>query len=77
MIFFVVMHLPDPTPSSDGHYKPLAEILGRRLQKTIYYPFRRSRGKKTTLPFQGVLQHVKNANMMLECEDVECGAYFL
>ena len=33
MIFFVVMHLTDPTPSSDGHYKPFAEIFGKETSE--------------------------------------------
>ena len=69
-IFRGLMHLPDPIPCSDGHYKPFTEPLGKRLQKTIDHPFRRSQ-KKKTLPFHGVLQHIKNAN------NVECGAYFM
>ena len=52
----------------------LWKSLGKRLQKTIDHPFRRSQ-KKKTLPFHGVLQHIKNASMMLECE--QCGMWRL
>ena len=32
-IFHGLMHLPDPTPSSDGHYKPFAEIFGKETSE--------------------------------------------
>ena len=41
MIFFVVMHLPDPTPSSDGHYKPFAEIFGKETSENHRPPLQK------------------------------------
>ena len=74
-IFRGLMHLPDPTPCSDGHYKPFTEIFGKETSENHRPSLQKKPKKKKTLPFHGVLQHVKNANMMLECE--ECGMWRL
>ena len=50
----------------------LLRSLGRRLQEVIEHPYRRS--LKERRPFHsiyGVLQYVKNANLMLQCEECE------
>ena len=76
-IFHGLMHLPDPTPSSDGHYKPFAEIFGKETSEN-HQPSLQKKPKKKRRLFHSmvcILQHVKNANMMLECK--ECGIWHL
>ena len=67
-------HLPDPMPGSEGHYKPFNEVFGTATSEH-HRPSLNNRGKKKTLPFSASVQHVKNIEMMLCCD--ECGMWRL
>ena len=67
-------HLPDPMPGSEGHYKPFNEVFGTAMSEH-HRPSLNNRGKKKTLPFSASVQHVKNIEMMLCCD--ECGMWRL
>lgn len=62
-------------PSVDGHYLPFDKVFGRETSESHRPSMQAKSQRKKTLPFHGVLQHVKNVNMMLECE--ECGMWHL
>ena len=66
---------PDPMPGVDDHYLPFAEVYGSDTTEVHRPSAKKKSAKKSTLPFHGKLQHVKNAHMMIECE--ECGLWRL
>jgi len=67
---------PDPTPSGvDGHYLSFDEIYGKCTSESSRPSLQKKPQRKKTLPFHGVLQHVKNVDMMLEC--MECSMWRL
>ena len=71
-VFNSLSVLPDPVPTEDGHYKSFEELLGTPTDGS----FRPSLQKvKKTLPFSASIQHVKNVDMMLQCE--ECSMWRL
>ena len=47
-IFRGFMHLPDPTPCSDGHYKPFTEIFGKETSEN-HRPSLQKKPKKRRL----------------------------
>ena len=74
-IFQQIKHFPDPAPGDDGHYLPFASIYGTETDEE-HRPSKKLRPQKQgILPFHGKLQHVRNADLMLECE--ECGMWRL
>ena len=66
---------PDPTPGDDGHYLPFATIYGSETSEEHHPSKKKKSSKQRTLPFHGKIQHVRNADLMLECE--ECGIWRL
>ena len=74
-IFEQLKQFPDPTPGDDGHYLPFATIYGRATSEEHRPSKKKKSSKQRTLPFHGKLQHVRNADLMLECE--ECGMWRL
>ncbi len=69
-VFSGLMPFPDPMPGSDGHYQPFDEVFGKEMSE-VHRPSLQTKAKrKKTLPFHGVLQHVRNVNMMLLWNDV-------
>ncbi len=74
-VFSSLRPLPDPMPGADGHYLPFDEAFGKQTSEAHRPSLQTKAKRKKTLPFHGVLQHVKNVNMMLECE--ECGMWRL
>jgi hypothetical protein len=64
---------PDPIPGTDGRYLSFAEVYVSDTSEE-HCPSAK-KPKQRTLPFHGKLQHVKNANLMIECE--ECGLWRL
>ena len=69
-IFQQIKHFPDPAPGDDGHYLPFAGTETEKHRPSKKRPPRKQR----ILPFHGKL-HVRNADLMLECE--ECGMWRL
>ena len=67
--------LPDPVPGDDGHYQPFERVYGTATSEE-HRPSLLKRSKKhKTLPFIASIQHVKNTNLMIQCE--ECGMWRL
>lgn len=73
-VFKSLRHLPLPMPGEDGHYAPFSEVFG--TQTSEHRPsLTSSSTKKNTLPFYASVQHVKNVDLVIECE--ECGMWRL
>lgn len=75
-IFKSLHHLPDPVPAEDGHYTPFKEVYG--TETTGEFRPSLSHQKKSTkrsLPFYASVQHVKNAQLMIQCDS--CGMWRL
>ena len=74
-VFSEIHILPDPMPGDEGHYKGFADVYGTTTDES-HRPSLQKKSKKTkTLPFASSLKHVKNVDMMLECE--HCGRWRL
>ena len=70
-VFSALHYLPDPTPGLDGHYLPFNDLLGKETSESHRPSIRKNTKREKSLPFHGVLQHVKNVNLMLECEECQ------
>ena len=72
-LFLKLQHLPDPTAGQDGHYKKFDEVF----ETETVEEHRPSLQKITSkcLQFYPSIQHVKNCNIMLMCD--ECGMWRL
>ena len=74
-IFENVHMLPDPTPGEDEHYLPFENVYSTDTTE-VHRPSLSKRSKKQkTLPFVASIQHVRNVNMVVQCE--ECGMWRL
>ncbi|CAB4040071.1 Hypothetical predicted protein, partial [Paramuricea clavata] len=71
--FAKLRHLPDPVPGNDGHYKPFGEVFGTTTTEDDRPS--KANSKEKALPFYPSVQHVKNTQMMLLCE--ECSMWRL
>ena len=60
-----------PTPGSDGHYLAFSDVFGRETSDKHRPSLAPKKSRKNTLPFQASVQHVKNAMLMLQCEECE------
>ena len=65
--FLQLDHLPDPMPGQDGHYKKFPEVFHTATVEN-HRPSLQNITKKH-LPFYPSVQHVKNFNMMLLCDE--------
>ena len=74
-VFEKIKPFPDPMPGKDEHYLSLAELYGTDTTEEYRPSAMKKSSKQRSLPFQGKLQHVKNANMVVECD--ECGMWRL
>ena len=71
-IFKKLHHLPHPVPGEDDHCTAFSEVSGTDTSEEHRPSYRtKPLSKKNTLPFYASVQHVKNAELMVECE--ECG----
>ena len=66
-----VNFLPDPIPNSDGHYKPFETVYGTMTEEEHRPSLRKPTARSKTLPFVASVQHAKNTNMMIQCEECE------
>lgn len=66
-VFSSLRPLPDPMPGVDGHYLPFQQAFSK--------PTSEAHPQEDPTLSQVILQHVKNVNMMLECE--ECSMWRL
>ncbi len=62
-------------PGSDGHFMAFEEVYDTETTEKHRPSSVKKSSKHCSLPFHGKLQHVKNANLMIECE--ECGMWRL
>ena len=69
-VFDQLHWLPDPTPGADSHYLPFGEVFGKHTTEEHRPSFKPKRTKKS-LPFSASIQHVKNVDMMLLCDECE------
>ena len=69
----VFQQIKAPEPGEDSHYQPFSQIYGTTTTEKFRPSMKQSR--KKTLPFHGKLQHMRNVDMMLECQ--ECGMWRL
>ena len=67
--------MPDPMPASDGHYKPFSDVARKETSEQHRLSLHKLSQKEKRLPFYPSVQHVKNASMMLLCE--ECSMWRL
>ena len=74
-VFAHVHFLPDPVPMADGHYKPFCEIYGTVTSESHRPSLAKKSPKGKTLPFVASVQHVRNVNIMVLCE--ECSMWRL
>ena len=74
-VFQQLHHLPDPIPGSDGHFLPLDDIFGKPTTEEHRPSFKAKKTMRKSLPFSASKQHVKNVDMMLQCN--ECGLWRL
>ena len=72
-LFSKLEHFPDPMPGQDGHYKRFEEVCGTSTVEE-HRPSLQKITKKR-LPFYPSVQHVRNCNTMLMCD--ECGMWRL
>ena len=76
-IFNSIKHLPFPLPDDHGHYQPFSTVLGKDTTEEHRPSLkgRASNAKVKSLPFYASVQHVKNAQLMVQCE--ECNMWRL
>ncbi len=74
--FNMLKHLPHPTPGEDDHYAPFSSVFGTVTSGEHRPSYKKKAlSKKNTLPFYASVQHVKNVELMVECQ--ECGMWRL
>ena len=75
-IFNTIKHLPFPMPGSDGHYLSFSDVLSKETSEEHRPSFKKPNSiRKKSLPFYASVQHVKNAQLMVQCE--ECNMWRL
>jgi len=75
--FSKLHYLPDPVPREDDHYKSFDELFGTdttEVHRPSLSSLRTSKREKT-LPFVASLQHVRNMDLVIQCDD--CGLWRL
>ena len=66
--FKTLHHLPHPIPGEDDHYAPFTDVFGKPTTEE-YRPSLKQKPKKNSLPFSVSVQHVKNTEMMVQCDE--------
>ena len=74
-VFDSLQVLPDPVPGEDGHYKTLDDILGTETDESHRPSLQKTPKRRKTLPFSASIQHMKNVDLMLQCD--ECAMWRL
>ena len=69
--YILAIHtLPDPMISDDGHFYPFDEVFGTSTSEKDLPSGIISKQKKT-IPFNATQQHVRNVNLVIQCEECE------
>ena len=78
-VFQKLRHIPHPTPGDDGHYLPFSDVFGVASTEEHRPSFKpavcTTKRKKRRLPYYASMQHVKNAQLMVQC--FECNMWRL
>ena len=70
-VFDELKHLPDPTPGNDGHYKSFQEVYGTVTSEDSRPSLQKCSVRAKSLPFVASVQHARNTNIMVQCEECE------
>jgi len=68
--FLKLHYYPDPVPDEENHFKRFKDVYGT-VTFEEFRPSLQKRSKCKTLPFSASIQHIKNVDMMLQCD--KCG----
>ena len=68
-IFDTIHFLPDPIQGDDGHYMTFEQLVGSNTDESHQPSLQKSAKRSKTLPFAASLQHVKNMDLMLQCDE--------
>ena len=74
-VFDHIKHLSFPAPGEDGHYKAFPDVFGSDASEEFRLSQKMTKKKANTLPFYASVQHVKNSQLMVQCE--ECNMWRL
>ena len=74
-LFQTINFIPDPVPGNEGHYMSFSDVYGTDTTEEHYPSLKKPNKQRKTLPFASNLTHVKNVDMMLQCE--ECDSWRL
>ena len=67
-----IKHLPDPMPGQDDHYLSFEEAFNKTVTTEQHRPsLSQSKRKTKTLSYSPSVQHVRNAQLMLQCEECD------
>ena len=61
---------PNAVPGVDGHYKPFSDVYGLEEPAEKHRPSLQLRKKKAS-SFSPSQQHVKNVNVLVQCEECD------
>ena len=74
-VFDSLQVLPDPVLGEDGHHKTLDDVLGTETDESHRPSLQKTPKRRKTLPFSASIQHVRNVDLMLQCD--ECAMWRL
>ena len=70
-VFDEIKNLPDLIPDTNGHYKSFESVYGT-VTAEEHRPSLKSRPSRAkSLPFVASVQHARNTNLMVQCEECE------
>ena len=70
-VFDEVKYLPDPMSGTDGHYKQFQDVYGTVTSEDCRPSLQKRPTRVKTLPFVASIQHARNTNIMMQCEECE------
>ena len=70
-IFKQSKFLPDPMHRKEGHYKPFSDVYGTTTSEEHCSSSTKKTKRRKTLPFPSNLKHVKNIDMMVQCDECD------
>ena len=76
-LFSTLKHIPHPTPMKDGHYFSFCEAFHMTTTEEYRPSYKEPKQvkKKHKLPYYATVQHVKNAGIIVQCN--ECNQWRL
>ena len=69
-LFSKIHFIPDPVPG-DGHYKAFEAVYGMMTDDRHRQSLKKVPRREKRLPFVASVQHAKNTNLILQCEECE------